>query len=490
MKILHSLVSTLLAAAVVTTGFEAAAQPATPEPPASAPSADPPSVPSADPASRAAPLPPDGPGTDGPAVPPPPPPYEHDDAPEHHRRHPERLSPTEDPSTNSPAATGPFAPTPASDDEGPSNGLNLKIHPFFSVVGGAKIDSPIAPSSVHKDLRASAIMLADFGFRGQITKWASFESEIMANGGPSLHGTSVYDGQAALQIRKQVLHLADGWWMVEVGRVIDEASVDYFSIHVADTFLQDTATRDALLFSGFNLGNGVRATAEVLPGLRIGLTANAGNPTSSSSVISFGGNYPPYSRLYFQANSTVASDSNHYPNDQFQSYVVTPSAMYNSKYFEARFASQLFAIDPNSNDGVAHNLFGYNLRLVGRAHLFEDLISPYVNAAGGRNDVVDPQNVDYLRADKSTAVSIGGGIDFNYQRKFSNFNGVGVQYQNYQQKVGDDPRLQNRYFNVGTTYWLHKNIALGARFALWSSQQPGVVTAGERSGLLTLRLVL
>ena len=484
--ILSRIALALVTCGAVVLAFEqrAAAQPATadPTPSPAEPIAQPSSVdPTMTPPPPAdAPLPPDGP-----AVPPPPPyPFE-----PHGANHRERLSPTEDPSTNSPAATGPFAPTPDSGGEGGS-GLNLKIRPFFSVVGGAKIDSPIASGSTHKDMRASAIMLADFGFRGQITKWASFESEIMANGGPSLHGTSVYDGQAALQIRKQVLHLAQDWWMVEVGRVIDEASVDYFSIHVADTFLQDTAVRDSLLFDGFNLGNGIRATAEVLPGLRIGLSANGGNPTSSSSVISLGGNYPPYSRLYFQANSTVASDSNHYPNDQFQSYVVTPSAMYNSKYFEARFASQLFAVDPNSNDGVAHNLYGYNLRLVGRAHLFEDMISPYVNAAGGRNDVVDAANPNYLRADKSTAVSIGGGVDFNYQRKFGNFNGVGVQYQNYQQKTGDDPRLQNRYFNVGTTYWLHKNIALGARFALWSSQQPGVVTSGERSGLVTLRLVL
>ena len=43
--------------------------------------------------------------------------------------------------------------------------------------------------------------------------------------------------------------------------------------------------------------------------LRIGLAANAGNPASSSSVISLGGNYPPYSRLYFQATSGIAGDA-------------------------------------------------------------------------------------------------------------------------------------------------------------------------------------
>ena len=333
-------------------------------------------------------------------------------------------------------------------------------------------------------------MIADFGLRGQVTEWASFESEIMANGGRSLHGTSVYDGQAALQVRKQVLHLAKDWWMVEVGRVIDEASVDYFSIHVADTFLQDTATRDAFLFSGFNLGNGVRATAEVLPGLRLGIAANAGNPTSSSSVVAFGGAYPPYSRIYFQAAQITRSDLNGYPDDQFQSYVVTPSLMYNNKYFEGRFAGQLFAIDPNSNDEVSKNLYGYNLRMSFRGHLLDDLISPYFNVAGGRNDVVDPTNVTFLSPDKATALSMGGGVDLNYQKKFGNFNGIGVQFMQNQQKTGDGPRILNQYFNVGTTYWLHKNIAAGARFALWSTQQPGINTSGERSALMTLRLVL
>ena len=486
-------------AAILTGSFSfatsAIAQPA--EPPPSAPIDTSPTEPSPPATTQTQPdvmpTPPAAPPNDGPAIGPtaplaPPPPYQFE--PHRERRAPlDRLAPTEDPSTNSPAALGPFAPPPPSTGEG-GRGLHFRISPFFSVVGGAKVDTQIQPPSVHRDARASAIMIADFGFRGEITDWASFESEIMANGGKSLHGTSVYDGQAALQIRKQVLHLGKDWWMVEVGRVIDEASVDYFSIHVADTFLQDTATRDSFLFDGFNLGNGVRGTAEVLPGLRLGLSANAGNPTSTSSIIALGGAYPPYSRIYYQAAQITRTDINGYPDDQFQSYVVTPSVLYNSKYVEGRFAAQMFVVDPNSNDQVAKNLYGYNLRLNLRGHILDDLVSPYFNIAGGRNDVVDPTNVSFLSPDKAVAISAGGGLDVNYQKKFGNYNGVGVQFMENQQKTGDGPRTQNRYFNVGTTYWLHKNIAAGARFALWSSQTPGIATIGERSGLLTLRLVL
>jgi hypothetical protein len=486
LSLLHRLTLALVVAGAANLALEARASAQTPpaEPPTTPPTTEPPTPPPPPP-----PPPPQEPWDTAPPpiapAPPPPPPVEPDTT---HREPSVDRTPAEEPSTES-AAEGPFAPPPRSSGEG-GKGLHLRIRPFFSLVGGAKIDTPIQPDSSQRDARAAAIMIADFGLRGDITDWASFESEIMANGGRSLHGTSVYDGQAALQVRKQVLHLAKDWWMFEVGRVIDEASVDYFSLHVADTFLQDTATRDSFLFDGFNLGNGVRGTAEILPGLRIGLAANAGNPTSTSSVIALGGAYPPYSRIYFQAAQATRQDLNGYPDDQFQAYVVTPSILYNSKYFESRLATQMFVVDPNSNDEISRNLYGYNLRGNLRAHLIDNMFSPYVNIAYGRNDVVDPSNVTFLSPDKSTAVSEGGGLDFNYQKKHGNFNGIGVQYMQNQQKTGDGPRLQNRYFNVGTTYWLHKNIAAGARFALWSTEQAGINTTGERSVLLTLRLVL
>src|SRR5689334_7975812 len=115
----------------------------------------------------------------------------------------------------------------------------------------------------------------------------------MANGDTSLHGTSAFEGQAALQVRQQTLRLHRGPWLVEVGRFIDEASVDYFSAHVTETFLQDTATRSPLLYSGFNLGNGIRGQIELVPGLRAALTFNAGNPVSTTSSFMIGGSYPP-----------------------------------------------------------------------------------------------------------------------------------------------------------------------------------------------------
>jgi hypothetical protein len=215
----------------------------------------------------------DAPAAEPTTPPPPAPKRKHDEPPAPAAAHTEyeAAPPTQD-------QQGADAPEGSSPDAKPKSFPSL--HPFASIVGGGKLDVPIQGPGLDAATRVSTIMLSDFGVRGDLLPWISFESELMANGGASLHGTSVFEGQASLQVRKQVIHLAKDWWSVEVGRVIDEASVDYFSNHVADVFLEDDATRDALLFDGFNLGNGVRGTAEVAPGLRLGLAANAGNPTT------------------------------------------------------------------------------------------------------------------------------------------------------------------------------------------------------------------
>ncbi len=320
----------------------------------------------------------------------------------------------------------------------------------------------------------------------------------MANGGASLHGTSVFEGQAALQVRKQVIHLARSWWSVEVGRVIDEASVDYFSNHVADVFLEDDATRDALLFDGFNLGNGVRGTAEVLPGLRLGLAANAGNPTSSSAILEFGGSFPPYSAIFYQAASATRTDTNGYPDDQFQSYVVTPSILFKSEYIEAKSALQYFLVNPGASDGSKPVLRGYNTRLNIAGHILDNMFMPYFNISYGQNDTINLSNTNALSPDKYTGIGYGFGLDFNYQKKWGNYNGIGAQYVQDASQVGATGIIsENRYYNVGTTYWLAPMLALGARYAQYTLDQLNQPTnlahvpqSGQRSVLLTLRLVL
>ena len=82
-----------------------------------------------------------------------------------------------------------------------------ELSPFVSLVGGVKADSPIYGPKEDKQPRISTIMLARFGFRARYGEWLTVDSEFMANGGPFLHGTSAYEGQAALQVRQQLLRL-------------------------------------------------------------------------------------------------------------------------------------------------------------------------------------------------------------------------------------------------------------------------------------------
>ncbi len=366
-----------------------------------------------------------------------------------------------------------------------------RIRPFLGIAGGLKYDWPISGGTARETARLSTIALADFGVRGAVTDWASFESEFMANGGTGLRGTSVFEGQAALQVRKQVIHLAKDWWLIELGRIIDEASVDYFSDHVTHTFMQDAAVRDVLLYSGFNLGNGARATAEVLPGLRIGFAFNAGNPTAASSSLALGGIFPPFDRVFTQAYSSVNQVANHYPDDRFHVYVLTPSLLYKNDIFEARAAFQRFQIDTNTATDSSQDIKGFNARGTARLHLFDNLLSPFANGALVRNDTVKPNDATQLSADKYTGIVAGGGLDLNYQKSHGNFNGVGFQYEQVQFKVGDDGIVTRfHYINLGTTYWLSPNLSVGARLASWSRVQKGAQLDGERSGLLTMRLLL
>jgi hypothetical protein len=380
-----------------------------------------------------------------------------------------------------------------------------RIQPYASIVGGITVDIPIqyqignqAPSNISD--RVSTIMMSDFGVRGDLLPWISFESELMANGGVSLHGTSVFEGQASLQVRKQVIHLGKDWWMLEAGRVVDEASVDFYSNHIADTFLMDPATEPFLLFDGFNLGNGVRTTAEVLPGFRLGMTFNAGNPTSTSAVIAFGGSYPPYNTIFTEASQSTLNNASAYPSDQFQAYVFTPSAMYKNKYLEAKAAFQYFLINPEALNGTSPILRGYNCRASGALHLWDNYVMPFVNFNYGENDtVVGPGNgLNEISPDRYTAIGIGGGIDINYQKRFGNYNGFGFQVVQDESRVGVDGIIaRNRYYNVGTTYWLAPMVSVGLRYAEYTNEQLNqppsptpTPSTGMRTVLMTLRLVL
>ena len=370
----------------------------------------------------------------------------------------------------------------------------LEIAPYLIATGGLKYDWERNPPGTNHENRVSTFALSRFGLSAHWGKLISAESEIMAAGGIGLHGTSAYEGQAALQVRQQVIRFGYQNLRLEVGRLIDEASVDFFSAHVAESFLQDTATRDPLLFTGFNLGNGVRAQYEFVPGLRAALTFNAGNPVATTSSLLIGGSFPPFERFYTQPYQAVNQGPNHFPDDTFHIMVLTPSVLVDTKYVDARAALQMFDVDPNTGDRNNDHLRGYNARATVRVKLLDGMLTPFANVAYTRNDTVLANDLATRSPDRYQSIDYGGGIDFNWARRFQCAHdcadGIGLQYENIQFQTGEGLVTTQRYANLGATVWLAPNLSVGARLALWSYEPENAAATGQRSGLLAMRFIM
>ncbi|MDB4935199.1 MAG: hypothetical protein JWP87_2171, partial [Labilithrix sp.] len=384
-----------------------------------------------------------------------------------------------------------FEPPPA--DTPPQPGL--VVRPYFLIAGGLKYDVPKGRPEESKQNRVSTFAMGRLGVKATWNDLVSAESELMASGGTSLHGTSSYEGQAALQVRQQVLRLHRGAWRIEVGRLIDESSVDFFSAHITETFLQDTATRDPLLFDGFNLGNGVRGQLELVPGLRAALTFNAGNPVSTTGSLMIGGSYPPFERFYTQPYQSVAQVANHFPDDTFHIMMLTPALLLDTKYVDAKAAVQGFDVNTNTNKEDDDHIRGYNLRGTMRVKLFDGVLVPFANAAYTRNDTLVANDLGRRAAPRYQAVNLGGGIDFDVARRFKCAydcaDGFGIQYQQVQFQTGLEGLVTtNRYANLGATYWIVPNVSLGARLAYWSTKQEHSALTDEKSVIVALRFIM
>jgi hypothetical protein len=316
----------------------------------------------------------------------------------------------------------------------------------------------------------------------------------MANGGIGLHGTSAYEGQAALQVRTQKIRVEYAGFSAEVGRVVDEASLDFISKHVEDTLLQDTATRDPLLYSGFNLGNGAHVGYQPTKWFRGGVHLNAGNPVSTTSTLAVGGTFPPFERLYTQAYQAVNQGANHFPDDTFHAMVLTPSVMLDTSVVDARLALQAYDIDTNMTKQDDQHVRGYNARGTARVKLLDSMLVPFASGAYTRNDTLQQNNLALRAPERYQAVVLGGGLDFNYRRRFQCAHdcadGVGAQFQQVQFQIGDGVVTTLRYANVGSTFWIFPQVAVDARVALWTQQQKGAETVGEKNFIVGLRAVV
>ncbi len=345
-----------------------------------------------------------------------------------------------------------------------------RLTPYATVVGGLGVEDLQPREGDDSEDRTTTIALSRFGLRGVLSRGVYVESEFEVNAGP--HGTSAWEGQAALQVRNQLLRIERWGARLEVGRITDDSSVDFFSAHVADQLMTDPFTRLPLLSSGFNRGNGILLRYQVLPGLEPGVSLNSANPTSTTSSLVLGGSFPPFSRFYFAPYQQVGRDASSLPADQYQITVLTPSVVYRHRLVEARGGVQLFRVNTDTTTSDDQNILGYNLRGGVTVPLLGRRLRPFLDLSRVENSVVEADDGKVLSPDVFVGYTVTGGIDYDY----SGHSGVGVQYTLLRAQQGRTNRQTSHFVNLGSTYWLTDSTSFSARVSIYRDCQ---LVAGE-----------
>lgn len=376
------------------------------------------------------------------------------------------------------------------------------INPVLAIAGGLHSENLLVNPNPGKESRITTLAMARFGVEGRLGPYITFRSEFERN--IRNHGSGIWEGTASMSVRDQVLRLQRWGATVEAGIILDPASVDFFSAHSADVLIADKYTRDPLLYSGFNRGQGLQARYTRW-GFTAGLSYTEANPLSTSASFMVGGAFGGNSRFWERPLGNFRAGQ---PDDDIHFRVISPSLSYEHEYFEAKATVQLFHINYQASSREDPPLQGYNargnlkLKLQGLLPLpFQ--VTPFVNVARVENDVLNaaPGYGNQLLATRFNALTWSAGLDFF----FSGRSGVGFSYVRVKDQTpsfvpptGSTPASEplntttRSYLNVGATWWLIDQVALGARVAHHKRDIAGKPELEEEdlSGFLTLRLVL
>lgn len=367
----------------------------------------------------------------------------------------------------------------------PQDGDGPWVRPFAAVVGGMKVETLETRPGDDRQGRFVTVALSRFGIRARIAPGVSLESELEANAGP--HGTSAWEGQAALSVRNQLVRYERAGFRVDAGRVTDPASIDYVSAHAADLLYTDGFTRGQLLASGFNRGNGIVARYRIAPIIEVGLAVNAANPVSTTSSLIVGGTFPPFARFYFAPYQYVGRDAANFPADEFHIVVVTPSAKLTLPRLELSAALQALKVDTNMSSKADQNIDGMNVRVGAATTLAGGMVRAFANASLVQNEVVDPDNGMQLSGEVFTGWTASGGVDVNPVP----WLGGGLSAAWIHDHQGSRDLAEQYFVNLGATWWLAKKTAVGGRFGFYRrceyDAEGACQTDGERSLFLTLR---
>jgi hypothetical protein len=373
------------------------------------------------------------------------------------------------------------------------------IKPILAIAAGLDGENLIQTLNKNRESRLVTVALTRFGLEGKLGTYVSFRSEFERN--IRAHGSGVWEGTASFSVRDQYLRLQRWDATADAGIVTDPASVDFISTHIADVLLADKYTRDPLLYSGFNRGQGVQASY-LWNGLRAGLSFTAANPLSTSASYQVGGTFGGGSRLWERPLGNFRTGQ---PDDDLHFQMITPSLTYTHELFEAKAAVQTFDVNYQTNSRTDPHIKGYNVRgnLLGKIRVprVPLLITPFINYARVQNDVTNSTAgfSDTLLQTKYLANTFSTGLDVNVKGR----SGVGFEVARVSDRSpsfiapsGSTPASEpithtiQTYLNIGGTYWLTDEVALGGRFARYQKKQTGIEDEIDASYFLTLRMVL
>jgi hypothetical protein len=363
------------------------------------------------------------------------------------------------------------------------------IEPYGAIAGGLMLESLHQAPGQHTGTQNPTVAISRIGVHGGIGPHITYASEFEASLGGALgYGASVWEGQAALAIWDQYVRYTRGGWSVAAGRIEDPASVDYVSEHMGDLLYADLYTRDPLLYSGADRGNGLWGSYDITPHLTAGLTFHSTNPTGITGTLIIGGKLQPFDRPFYLAAAQVGNNQSNLPDQNLHIYFGSPSVQLHYDHFQAQAEVQMYSLDTQEAIMSDQTIRGYNVRLGARALLdtAAGRVAPFLNVSSNRNEILDSTDSKYRLPDLFHSYTVSTGVDWDYQ----NHNGVGFSYALVDTREPDQ-HVREHYLNLGTTYWIESSLAVGVRAAVFAQQISGeMVTTGNRSLFVTARLVL
>jgi hypothetical protein len=363
------------------------------------------------------------------------------------------------------------------------------IQPYGAIAGGVHLQSFNQSPDVKTQEQNPTVAVSRLGMRGGVGEHVTFASEFEAAlGGPMGYGSSVWEGQAAIAIRDQFVRYTRSGFSIAAGRIADPASYDYVSAHLGDLLYTDLYTRDPLLYSGADRGNGLYASYEVTPNIKLGATFHSTNPTGITGTLAIGGKLQPFDRPFYLAAAQVGNSQNNLPDQNLHIYFGSPSVMFSSEFVEAKAEIQMYSLDTQQSIDDDQTIRGYNLRagVRGRFPTRIGRVSPYVNASRNKNEILDPIDSKYRLPDLFRSYTVSFGTDVDIADK----SGIGASYAVVDTREPEH-HMREHYLNLGASYFIEDSFAVSVRGSVFAQQISGeMMTTGSRSVFVTARLVL